>query len=350
MAPGARADGARPGAGGDQCRGVPQDAPGLGRANRVIMPTLALCTAVKPFTDRETARLQENALRTWRALGYQVEVLIIGDEAGAAEAARRIGIRLVPEVERTAAGTPLIGSIFERARAASASPILAYANADVLLLEDFLPAVGAAAARFPRFLLVSRRWDLRFDESLVTDGDWRARLRERLAREGRRHPPSGSDVFVFPRESFIEVPALAVGRAGWDNWMIFEARRRRWPVVDASQAMTVIHQDHDYRHLQGGQPHYRHPETDENIRHAGGRRTVLTLADADWTMDGGAPRPQRWSVRRLLREIELLPALRTRSSVLANVFFTVFRPVQAARVVLGWIDWKRRQPGRRADS
>ena len=315
------------------------------------MPTLALCTAVKPFTDRETARLQENALRTWRALGDQVEVLIIGDEAGAAEAARRIGIRLVPEVERTAAGTPLIGSIFERARAASASPILAYANADVLLLEDFLPAVDAVAARLPRFLLVSRRWDLRFDESLVTDGDWLARLRERLAQEGRRHPPSGSDVFVFPRESFSEVPALAVGRAGWDNWMIFEARRRRWPVVDASQAMTVIHQDHDYRHLPGGQPHYRHPETEQNIRQAGGRRTILTLADADWTTDGGALRRQRRSARRLLREIELLPVLRTKSSVLTNALFAVFHPLQAARVVLGWIQWKRRhlrgrvQPG-----
>jgi len=314
------------------------------------VPRLALCTAVKPFADPETARMQENALRTWRALGDEVEVLIVGDEAGAAEAARRLGARLLAEVERTPAGTPLIGSIFDRVRAASDSPILAYANADILLLEDFLPVVNAVAARLSLFLVVSRRWDLRFEETLVTDAEWRTRLRHRLAREGRRHTPSGSDVFVFRRESFLELPSLAVGRAGWDNWMIYEARRRRWPVVDASRAMTVIHQDHDYRHLPGGQPHYRHPETEENVRRAGGRRTVLTLADADWTMDGGAPRPQRWSVRRLLREIELLPALRTRSSVLANVFFTVFRPVQAARVVLGWIDWKRRQPGRRADS
>src|SRR3989304_251416 len=230
MAPGARADGARPGTGSDQRRGVPQDAPGLGRTNRVIMPTLALCTAVKPFTDRETARLQENALRSWRALGDRVEVLIMGDEGGAAEAARRIGVRLVPEVERTAAGTPLIGSIFERARAASASPILAYANADILLLGDFLPAVDAVAAGLPRFLLVSRRWDLRLDESLVADGDWRTRLRGRLAQEGRRHPPSGSDVFVFPRESFSEVPALAVGRAGWAHWMVLVEPAARWRV------------------------------------------------------------------------------------------------------------------------
>src|SRR3972149_1375082 len=130
MAPGARADGARPGTGRDHSRGGPQGSPGLGRTNRVIMPTLALCTAVKPFTDRETARLQENALRTWRALGDQVEGLIIGDEAGAAEAAQRIGVRLVPEVERTAAGTPLIGSLFGRGRAARAAPTPAYAKGD----------------------------------------------------------------------------------------------------------------------------------------------------------------------------------------------------------------------------
>jgi hypothetical protein len=301
---------------------------------------LALCTAVKPFTDRETARLQENALRAWCALGEDVEVLVIGEEAGAAEAAGRIGVRLLPDVERTAGGTPLIGSIFDRARAASASPILAYANADILLLEDFLTSVLKVAAVLTEFVLVSQRWDLRVDEALETSQGWGDRLRERVRKEGRQHPPSGSDLFVFPRACYTEVPALAVGRAGWDNWMIYEARCRGWPVVDASQAMTVIHQDHDYRHLAGGQPHYRHPESEENVRLAGGRRTILTLADADWTFDDRGPRPKRSTERSRRREIELLPVLRTRSSFLANAVFAVFHPVRAMRVAIGWMAWK----------
>lgn len=304
------------------------------------MATLALCTAVKPFTDPQIARLQENALRAWRGLGEEVEVFVIGEEAGAAEAARRAGVRLLPEVDRNAVGTPLIRSILDRARAVSDSPILAYANADILLLDDFLPAVARVAAKLALFVMVSQRWDLRVDDALDLADGWRARLRTRLARDGRRHPPSGSDLFVFPRAVYTDVPPLAVGRAGWDNWMIYEARRRGWPVVDASQALTVIHQDHDYRHLPGGKPHYRHPESEENVRLAGGRRTILTLADADWTFDDRGPRPKRSTERSRRREIELLPVLRTRSSFLANAVFAVFHPVQAMRVAIGWMVWK----------
>ena len=307
------------------------------------MTLLTLFTAVKPFTDPEIARLQRNALRTWKALGSEVEVVIIGEEDGAREAARQERVRLLPDVERTASGTPTIRSLFDRARAASESPFLGYVNADILLLDDFLPAVRQVSASLPIFVLVSQRWDLRLDGNLELASGWIGRLRGRIAAEARRHPPAGSDVFVFPRPCDIEVPPFAVGRAGWDNWMIYEARRRRWPVVDASRAITLIHQDHDYRHLPGGRSHHRHPETEENVRLAGGRHVILTLADADWTFDGAMVRPKARSERSLLREAELVPLLRLRSPSLAAAAQAFFHPMRTARAMLGWLDWKARR-------
>jgi len=304
---------------------------------------LTLITAVKPFTDPEIARMQRNALRTWKALGSEVEVVIVGEEAGAQNAARQENVRFLPQVERTASGTPTIRSIFDHARAASDSPLLGYVNADILLLDDFLPAVRQVSASLPIFVLVSQRWDLRLDGNLELASGWVGRLRQRTAAEARRHPPAGSDMFVFPRACYTEVPPFAVGRAGWDNWMIYEARRRRWPVVDASRAITLIHQDHDYRHLPGGRSHHRHPETEENVRLAGGRQVILTLSDADWTFDGGTPRPKARSVRGLLREAELLPLLRLRSASVAAAAQALFRPMRTARAMWGWLDWKARR-------
>lgn len=286
------------------------------------------------------ARIQRNALRSWAALGPKVEAVVIGEETGAEDAARQTGCRFVAGVERNAQGTPLIRSIFDRTRAVSSSPILAFANADIILLEDFTEAVGRVAGQMRLFLLAARRWDLHVEGDLRPGPGWEAQLREAIRKDGRHHPPGGSDLFVFPRECFVDIPALTVGRAGWDNWMIYEARRRRWPVVDMSDAITVVHQDHDYRHLPGGRPHYRLPETDENVRLAGGRRTILSLTDADWVWSDGQPRRKPVTAASLVRGLELFPLLRLRSAPLANLAHAVVHPRRAFRELRGWLSWK----------
>lgn len=315
-------------------------------AERGRVETIVLVTSPKPFSDPTISRIQMNALRSWRALGDAVDVVIVGDEPGAAAAAQEIGCRFIPEVERNASGTPLIRSIFDRARAASAAPVVAYANADIILLDDFVDAVAAVSKRLPRFLLASRRWDLPVEFALAIDEGWQDRLRESVRRDGRLHPPGGSDLFVFPRACFAEVPDLAVGRAGWDNWMLYEARRRRWPVVDLSRRITVIHQDHDYRHLPEGRPHYRLPETDENIRLAGGRRAILSLRDADWEWSNGKAQPKPVTPASVVRSIELFPLLRLRSPALAHVAFALAHPGKALGELRGWLAWKIGRPGR----
>ena len=37
-----------------------------------------------------------------------------------------------------------------------------------------------------------------------------------------------------------------IGRPGYDNWLIWRARRSRIPVIDATKELTAVHQNHDY--------------------------------------------------------------------------------------------------------
>ncbi len=75
--------------------------------------------------------------------------------------------------------------------------------------------------------------------------------------------------------------------------MIYQGRRQGWKVIDASGSITVIHQDHDYSHLPEGKPHYRLPESGENVRLAGGKRTIFHLEDCDYRLvDGQLKRKQ----------------------------------------------------------
>lgn len=298
------------------------------------MTRLTIFTAPKPFLDPHIQLIQRNAVRSWKALGEQVEVILVGDEEGIAGAAADLGTGYIAEVDRNPSGVPLISSIFSRARDMSQADLLAYVNADILLLPDFLETALLAAEQKEHFLMVGQRWDLNIREELRFHEGWPAELQERILREGRLHLPYGSDYFIFPKTCFQKIPDFAVGRAGWDNWMLFQARWMGWPLINATGVINIIHQRHDYSHLPGGKPHYRHPDSYANIRLAGGHWAIFTLGDADHHIQQGLVRKRPLDFRSLLREVEIFP-VRIRSRWLGKVFYAIFHPQKAYQNVRG---------------
>src|SRR3989304_5885244 len=121
------------------------------------MPMLPLFPAPKPFTNPHIATIQRNAIQSWLHLGEEVEVLLIGDEVGLADVATDLGVRHLPDVRSNQQNTPLVSSIFELARQASQSPLLAYLNADIMVMPDFVTASLKGVTQAERFLIVGQR-------------------------------------------------------------------------------------------------------------------------------------------------------------------------------------------------
>lgn len=302
------------------------------------MPVLTLFTTPKPFTNPHNALIQRNALRNWQALGDEVEIIVLGNEEGAEAAAAEVGAVFIPEIRRNAEGTPLISDLFAQARARAGSPLLCYVNADILLLPELVQAAKALSQQFERFLLIGQRWDLDVTEQLDFSGNWAECLRARAQAKGELHPPAGSDYFLFPKAGFQEMPDFAIGRAGWDNWMIFQSRHLGWPTVDGTRDVMIVHQNHDYSHLPGGQPHYKLPETFENIRLAGGRWvTRFLLHDCDYRLIDGRAEKIPLAEKSVRREVEIFPATGLRSKWLGATAYWLFHPRQAYR------EWRREQ-------
>lgn len=293
------------------------------------MTELTLFSAPKPFTNPHIAVIQRNAIRTWLELGMDVEVVLLGEEVGLAETAKSLGVRHISNIKRNSSGTPLISSLFDAARQLNSSPMFACVNADILLLPDFLTTARKTLQITNQFLLIGQRWDLEITKDLDFSTGWQERLKQECTEKGNLHKPTGSDYFIFPRPCFQKIPDFAIGRAGWDNWMIYESRRQGWTTIDATQKIQIIHQNHDYSHLPGGQTHYRLPETDENIRLAGGRRAIFTLADADYCFVDDKIKENKLTRERFWREVEIYPLIRLRSRWLAYIFFVFFHPKRA---------------------
>ena len=254
------------------------------------MDTLCtLFTSTKPFSGHD-AIIQRNALANWRALG--LSCIIMGDDMGAAEAAREFGFQHLPGIAKTSYGTPLLNDMFEKAQANASTRLVCYINADILLPLSFLAALDLAAQRWENFLMTGQRWDVDVEEKLDFDGGWPERLAAVRRTRGKLHSPWGLDYFSFPRGMVRQMPPFAIGRPGWDTWLIWKLAERGVPLLNATQGLSVLHQNHAYKHVpEGVGATYSGPEGDENLRLSAEDAPDLNTAyastyRAEWCFDG----------------------------------------------------------------
>jgi hypothetical protein len=187
------------------------------------MPLITFFSAPKPFTNPHIAMIQRNAIKSWTLLA-DVEVILLGEESGLAEAARELGVKHLPQVARNESGVPLISSMFQLARENSNSDLLCIINADMILMPDFVEMTLESssllldrrqkAGGLQKFVLLSQRWDLDVTQPIEFIEGWQARLSTTVHRLGTLHRPAGSDFFLFPKNCYQDIPNFIIGRAG----------------------------------------------------------------------------------------------------------------------------------------
>ena len=200
-----------------------------------------------PFT-----MLQLNAIRSWLSLEPTPEVILCGNDEGVAEAAAELHLVHIPEIKLSPSGAPLIDSVFDEARSVAKNPILACVNADIILMQDFLETLGRVNVTFPhKFMIVGQRWDLDVDKYIdFSDNSWAGKFRSEVAKNGKLHPSCGIDYFVFEKENNIHMLPFPVGRTCWDNWFMAQALHIGLDVVDATEEIVAVHQNHRQYHMQ----------------------------------------------------------------------------------------------------
>ncbi len=137
--------------------------------------------------------IQRNALKSWTLLHPGVEVILFGDDDGAAEVCGEFGLR------------------------------------------------------HERFLMIGQRWDTDITAPIeFANQRWSDSLRALVQRTGFRQKRHYVDYFLFSRGLYDQVPPLVVGRSWWDHWLVWKALSRRVPVIDCSAAVVAVHQNHGY--------------------------------------------------------------------------------------------------------
>jgi hypothetical protein len=257
-------------------------------------------TSPKPFRGHIDV-IQRNAIESWKRVHPSAEVILFGDEEGVGKAAVELGVRHVPHVKRNSFGTPYLAALVDGAQGLTGNSVLCYINCDIILLSDFRAALDRLPVPNSSFLMSGQRWDTDVIEALdFSSPDWEAGIRERALTANRQRPPRYIDYFVFSRGLYDQkTPPLVIGRAGFDNWMIWHARHSGAQVIDASRIVVAVHQNHDYAHHPEGQKGiYEGEEARQNFAYMqGGRYATLENATHRFTAGGLRPNYHHWVVQ-----------------------------------------------------
>jgi hypothetical protein len=226
--------------------------------------------------------IQSNALQSWLKLEPRCEVILFGDEDGTAATAARFGVVHSAAVSCNEFGTPLLNDLFEKAQQIATHELVCFVNADIILMNDFTSAVKAVYPSKESFLMVGRRWNLDLRQTFnFEQPSWGDNLRAAARQHGDPGLPYYIDYFVFPKGLFEDLPPFAIGRAAFDNWLLWKARSSGAALVDASETIMAIHQNHDYaHHPEGREGVYLGFEAKRNRELMGGTHHLFTLEDA----------------------------------------------------------------------
>ena len=247
---------------------------------------LTLFTTAKAFTGH-SEMIQRNALQSWKRLHPEIEIILFGDDEGAAEISRELGLRHEPYVERNEFGTKRIDYIFRRAQEIARHEVLCYSNCDMIYTQEFRAALESVEAEFAKFLMVGRRWDTDITAPLdFASPQWETDAVSLARGKGVKQPGYSVDYFAFRRGLYYKMPELVIGRVWWDHWLVWKARMESAAIVDVSERVTAVHQNHGYGyHPAGAKGVWTDEQAMRNWNNAGGRWHLFTIDDATHILD-----------------------------------------------------------------
>jgi len=191
----------------------------------------------RPF-DGHFDIIQRNAIHSFKLAAD--EVIAMGRNS------RQAGVDFHIEQVQYKHDLPVLSDMFRLADEYRHNPILCYCNSDIILPPDFLCHISKVAATFDTFLCVGRRTDVPIERPIQFSAGWWERVEEMVEKHGKLHGMAGIDYFCYRGDVWGEVKPFVL-LALFDNWLVGRAIQRGVPVVDMTDTVVAVHQEHGSR-------------------------------------------------------------------------------------------------------
>ncbi|MBP80170.1 MAG: hypothetical protein CL926_12980 [Deltaproteobacteria bacterium] len=207
------------------------------------MRPIVFLTIPRSF-DGEFYIRQMNCLNSIKTQHPASKIIFYSKDKGLCELSEGLGID-VPNTVITNNGVPLIYTAFLHAIEKHPTAVITFVNSDIILTHNIDGIAKSATQRFGENWLVSS--ERRNVDVPDMENFWDKSVYNRLLQKSENHRKSGMDIFMFTSQlkpTLEKLPRLQVGRPGWDSALIAKSRKQNLNVIDASQSLTILHQNH----------------------------------------------------------------------------------------------------------
>lgn len=240
---------------------------------------IAIFSSPRPFKE-EFDRIQRNAIISWLNLS-DIKIFLFEDEEGTTKKiCDEYNLNYLDEVKKNENGTPLMDNCIEIIKKKVDAVAIVQVSTDIILNKTFNDTILKINKNFlnKTFYVVGQRIDI--DKSFdLTKNNLDENFFKELKKKGNLHTPTAMDYLVFSRNFDIKIPPFAIGRPGWDSWLVSYCKKNKIPVIDATYSIDALHQNHSYPTKK---KNYFQSECDYNFKLAGGHKNLMNIREADY--------------------------------------------------------------------
>ena len=226
-----------------------------------VEPLLTLFTTWNSNSEKDL--VHNNTVRNWRSFRPWVIPVIFTNETSIASECRQNGWDVLPVRQTAADYVPVLKFMYLDAMKAYNTTYYAYSNSDILYSGTLVDTLIGCAYNFSYFLNVTYSVDSflygksvyaheptlivgqRTNVQNVTNNEsstWQA-ITSVVRERGRLFFEYAIDYFITPRKYPWEDSAeVIIGTLVYDNWLIYNARKRKHMIIDATTTLLAVHQ------------------------------------------------------------------------------------------------------------
>ncbi|XP_063443069.1 uncharacterized protein LOC134723385 [Mytilus trossulus] len=222
--------------------------------SRKSSPLLILFTTWTATKDKYLCH--NNTVKNWKYLSPFVTPVLFSDEELVRDEAESKGWRVLP-VRNSSIGLPILKYMYMEIQKSFSSPFIAYSNSDLLFTDSIIKTLNVISqsnlSKNNELLLTGRRTNVVNVTSIEASS---AKNILKASKRGELYDGDALDYFIttsgYP---WKDAPDLVVGRPGFDNWIVANARLMNFSVIDTTETIIAVHQTTEAGNKEAHQQH-----------------------------------------------------------------------------------------------
>lgn len=226
------------------------------------LPLLTLFTSWNANSEKDL--VHNLTITNWKSLMPYVIPVVFTNETSVAKQCSQFGWETRHISVAAADGIPVLKYMYRDAMNNYNSSFYAYSNGDILftdtLLKTLLNLLHSSVDLNTAVLIVGQRTNV--DNVTLDEGSTWNNI-TRIAKErGKLFTGWAEDYFITTRAfPWKDIAEVVIGRRAYDNWLVYNSRKAKHTVIDATKTLDAVHQTTKAGNFEG------HSHTNRDYNH-----------------------------------------------------------------------------------